>query len=387
MFAPRRFLALAAIVASVNAACVHRSSGPAYSSSALASSTVVPPTSSAAAPTSTALASSLVTAPASSITPTSSIAQELTTSSYSSSTPAATNQAAATSASSSGVSSASAATSSSSGDTKYLVVFGDSYSSTGFYIEGDKPSVSSPIGSPSLPGTTTSGGLNWVGLVTSEYNTSTVLTYDWAYYGADVSNAIINTGVTTDVIAQVAAFEENLVPAPSYAPWTAENLLVAVWIGINDIGECFWESAVYATCPIDDVMTKYFSLLQSLYDDGVRNFVLNTVPPFYKAPSFADQTDLSTLIANLDSYNAALLSNLATFKANNADITVGQIFNTTSYMWQVLDDPTSFGLDSDITCANSDGTTCAWYDGYHPGQAFHKLVAQGFMDALTGSFF
>lgn len=114
--------------------------------------------------------------------------------------------------------------------------------------------------------------------MTETYNTSLVLTYDFAYYGADVSNAIINTGVTTDVIAQVADFEENLVPAPDYAPWTADNLLVAVWIGVNDIGECFWESSVYATCPIDDVMTKYFDLMQNLYDDGVRNFVLNSVP-------------------------------------------------------------------------------------------------------------
>lgn len=118
----------------------------------------------------------------------------------------------------------------------------------------------------------------WVGMVTEEYNTSTILTYDWAYYGADVSNDIINTGVTTDVIAQVGDFEANLVPAPSYAQWTADNLLVAVWIGINDIGQCFWESSVYATCPIDEVMTKYFSLMQNLYDDGVRNFVVNTVP-------------------------------------------------------------------------------------------------------------
>lgn len=114
--------------------------------------------------------------------------------------------------------------------------------------------------------------------MTSEYNTTTVLTYDWAYYGADISNSIINTGVTTDVVAQVAEFEANLVPAPDYAPWTADNLLVAVWIGINDIGNCFWSSAMYATCPIDDAMTQYFDLLQSLYDDGVRNFVLNTVP-------------------------------------------------------------------------------------------------------------
>lgn len=114
--------------------------------------------------------------------------------------------------------------------------------------------------------------------MTEQYNTSLVLTYDWAYYGADVSNDIINTGVTTDVIAQVGDFEANLVPAPTTAPWAADNLLVAVWIGVNDVGECFWESAEYATCPIADVMTKYFSLMQNLYDDGVRNFVVNTVP-------------------------------------------------------------------------------------------------------------
>lgn len=70
---------------------------------------------------------------------------------------------------------------------------GDSYSSTQFYIEGGYPSASDPIGQPDLPGSTTSGGLNWVGVVTSELNTSLVLTYDWAYYGADTSNAIINT--------------------------------------------------------------------------------------------------------------------------------------------------------------------------------------------------
>lgn len=69
---------------------------------------------------------------------------------------------------------------------------GDSYSSTQFCIEGGFPSTSSPIGQPALPGSTTSGGLNWVGVVTSELNTCLVLSYDWAYYGADTSNAIIN---------------------------------------------------------------------------------------------------------------------------------------------------------------------------------------------------
>lgn len=99
------------------------------------------------------------------------------------------------------------------------------------------------------------------------------------------------------------------------------------------------------------------------------------------------QTDLSTLTANLDTFNAALVSNLETFKTTNSDVTLAQIFNTTSYFWEVFNDPTSYGLDSDITCANTDGTTCVWYDNYHPGQAIHKLVAEGWMEALTGVFF
>lgn len=114
--------------------------------------------------------------------------------------------------------------------------------------------------------------------MTSQLNTSLVLTYDWAYYGADTSNAIINTGVTTDFIAQVGEFEEYLVPPPSEAPWTAEDTAVFVWMGINDVGECFWESSLYPTCPIDEVMETYFGLLGDLYDDGVRSFVLLMVP-------------------------------------------------------------------------------------------------------------
>lgn len=155
---------------------------------------------------------------------------------------------------------------------------GDSYSTTEFYIQGGYPSSSDPIGEPGLPGSTTSGGLNWVGQVTSELNSTLLLTYDWAYYGADTSNNIINTGVTTDFIAQVGEFEEYLVPAPSEAEWTSSNTLVAVWMGINDVGECFWESSLYPTCPITEVMETYFGLLEELYNNGARKFVLLMVP-------------------------------------------------------------------------------------------------------------
>ncbi|PSR82788.1 hypothetical protein BD289DRAFT_483651 [Coniella lustricola] len=307
---------------------------------------------------------------------TSAATQPASTSAKTTTTPATTTHTSSSSTSSKVTTAISTATAASSTSTRYLFVFGDSYSTTEFYIQGGYPSASDPIGLPTLPGDTTSGGLNWVGLVTSQLNTSLVLTYDWAYYGADTSNAIIATGVTTDFIAQVGEFEEYLVPAPSEAPWTASNSQVAVWMGINDVGECFWESEVYATCPIDEVMETYFGLLEDLYNDGVRDFLLLMVPPFYKAPIFADYTtaELQSLIDDIQSYNEALETNLATFKSSYSGVT-GSVFNTSASFWTVIDNPTAYGA-TDATCQNTDGTTCVWYDDYHPGQAIQKLVAE-----------
>lgn len=108
---------------------------------------------------------------------------------------------------------------------------------------------------------------------------------------------------------------------------------------------------------------------------------------FYKAPAFNDQseTSLNALTTNLDSFNSKLATKLADFKSSNTGVTA-QAFNTSSYFWEVFNDPTSFGLDSDITAANADGTSAVWYDNYHPGQAIHKLVAQGFVAALADFF-
>lgn len=89
--------------------------------------------------------------------------------------------------------------------------------------------------------------------------------------------------------------------------------------------------------------------------------------------------------ANITAYNSDLTTRLATFKAANSGVT-GTIFDTTDSFTTVLSDPTTYGA-TDTTCMNSDGTTCLWYDNYHPGQAIHKQVAQDFVIALTGTFF
>ncbi|KAH8651249.1 GDSL-like Lipase/Acylhydrolase [Xylariales sp. PMI_506] len=262
------------------------------------------------------------------------------------------------------------------------MIFGDSYSTTGFWIGGDQPSASNPIGNPALPGSTTCNGLNWVGQVADQLNTSLVLAYDFAVTGATTSNSIVPTYATYNFDGQVGLFQSYLT---TNAPWSPDNTLVVVWIGINDVGQSFWDNTV---TPFDAVMDEYFDLLQTLHNDGITDFVLFTVPPFDQAPVFEYESTsaMAGLRANITAYNNDLATRLAAFKSSNSGITA-QIFNTTPSFETVFNNPTAYGASSDLTCYNSDGVSCVWWDDYHPGQAIQKLVGEAFQEALTGTFF
>ncbi|KAF5869297.1 putative carbohydrate esterase family 16 protein [Botrytis fragariae] len=290
-------------------------------------------------------------------------------------------QAAVVATSSSSAAVASTASSSASSGTKYLMVFGDSYTSDGFYGGATLPSAENPLG-VALPGSTTDGGLGWLGVVATELNSSLVLGYDYAEYGATTDNTLVN-GATHDLIAQVTEFSTYAAHDVSTAPWTEDNTMAIVWMGINDVGNSYWDGFV---TPFDNILDVYFAQLQILYDAGIRYFTLFTIPPFDQAPVFAEQTaqNMDYVRGNITTYNNDLVTRLATFEAANSGVT-GTIFNTTESFYTVLDDPTTYG-SPDATCMNADGTSCLWYDTYHPGQAIQKLVAENFVKATSGIF-
>jgi hypothetical protein len=155
---------------------------------------------------------------------------------------------------------------------------GDSYSQTGFNISSTKPSASNPLGNPSLPGWTASGGLNWVGFLASQFNKSTLLTYNFAYGGATTAADLVTPFQPTvlSLVDQVAQFSGSIASHPSYAPWTAANTLVGVWIGVNDVGNSYWRTD--ETVLLGKIMDRYFAQLQIVYNAGARNFVLLSVP-------------------------------------------------------------------------------------------------------------
>ncbi|AEO68387.1 carbohydrate esterase family 16 protein [Thermothielavioides terrestris NRRL 8126] len=270
---------------------------------------------------------------------------------------------------------------------KYLITFGDSYSQTGFDINSTKPAPGNPLGNPPLPGWTASGGLNWVGFLTSVFNTTTVLTYNFAYGGATTNATLVAPYEPTvlSLIDQVAEFSGSIASKPSYAPWTAQNSLFGVWIGVNDVGNSWWLSNY--TQIVDQIMDSYFGRLQVLYDAGARNFVLLSVPPINRTPlMLAESTDSQQAEATaIAAYNAALTTRLAAFTSKNSGVT-GKIVDTSVPFNTALDNPTAYGAP-DNTCYNSDGTSCLWFNNYHPGIAINKLVAQAVADAWKGTFF
>lgn len=112
----------------------------------------------------------------------------------------------------------------------------------------------------------------------TEHNKSLLLSYNFAYGGA-TTDADIVPGYTDTVLSlvdQVAEFSDSIASHPASAPWTSENTLFGVWMGVNDVGNSYYQSNISDI--LDAIMVKYLEQLQIMYDAGGRNFVILTVP-------------------------------------------------------------------------------------------------------------
>lgn len=71
--------------------------------------------------------------------------------------------------------------------------------------------------------------------------------------------------------------------------------------------------------------------------------------------------------AAITEYNGLLASNLANFTASNTGVKANLV-NTTIAFQTAIDDPQAYGA-ANATCFDDDGTTCLWWNNYHPALA------------------
>lgn len=71
-------------------------------------------------------------------------------------------------------------------------------------------------------------------------------------------------------------------------------------------------------------------------------------------------------------YNDLLASSLANFTSSNAGVTA-KLVDTTTPFQTAIDDPQAYGA-ANATCYDDDGTSCLWWNNYHPGMASEYLI-------------
>ena len=227
----------------------------------------------------------------------------------------------------------------------HMIVFGDSYTTTGFNLSLAQPSSANPLGNPAYPGYTATNGPNWVDFLTTTYNATFLETINLAYGGATVDSALVAPYLPTVLSLKQQVQDEFL---PYYADpsvkgfnWAADDTLFATFIGINDVGNAYGEANKSVIYPAE--FEEYAGLMDQLYQSGARNFLFLNVPPVDRSPLTVGQGAASAATEAVDvaAWNANVTALAANLSSTYSDAFT-YVFDTNAVFTQVLDDPCAF---------------------------------------------
>ncbi|KAL4788959.1 hypothetical protein BDV19DRAFT_395492 [Aspergillus venezuelensis] len=281
-----------------------------------------------------------------------------------------------------------------------LFVFGDSWSRTGFDVTGDQPSISNPLGNPAYPGRTSANGANWLGYLTTTYNQSMFLTYNFGTSGATIDSDIVDADA--DVLGEL---NDKFVPYyASNGTWESTTTLFAIWIGVNDINRSYMGD--YTSTNEAD-FEQYRAVLDTLYELGARNFLLLNAPPLERSPAVTGFETAYVRIPrclNMTTDWNDRLENLQEDIRNNYQDSNVFLLDTNAMFNEVIDDPAKYDQtavykDTTSQCgAYNDGTPeidtkydeCdyaaneyLWLNSLHPTSPIHELVAYKAAELLS----
>lgn len=125
------------------------------------------------------------------------------------------------------------------------------------------------------------------------------------------------------------------------ANWTGKESVFAVWIGINDIGNSYWQGADGTAALNAKIFAVISSLVDKLYAAGGRNFVFINVPPLDRTPLIIPQgtTAVSLSKADVTAWNQKVVQLAKTLKTK-ADTNVW-VYDSNKSFGDVMDNPKS----------------------------------------------
>ncbi|KAF5011695.1 hypothetical protein FDECE_2204 [Fusarium decemcellulare] len=260
---------------------------------------------------------------------------------------------------------------------------GDSFSRSGFRynrtgIEPQPgPTAENPIGNPKWPGITSSGGMNWIMYMVSEFNYTLSLAYIFARSGSVVDSEMItpHPSDAPSFVDQIGHFKGSMGDSPDYAAWDGENAVAAIWFGVNDVRVTFTEPNIIDL--LEKVVKRLFELTNDLYNLGFRKFIIIEVPPINLVPRLQKHRlgdDYEKLLYSIERWNGFLRENFVAFKESHKDCK-SVLLEISDIFWDAYLDPQSVGAPNS-NCTDKKGVNCVWYDPLHPGKRVHELLAE-----------
>ncbi|KAH8089123.1 hypothetical protein HD553DRAFT_339329 [Filobasidium floriforme] len=281
----------------------------------------------------------------------------------------------------------------------YLFSFGDSYTTTGYNVTLGINSVD--------PGFTSANGPNWIQNLRTTYSVNPNLKgYNLAYGGATVDAKFVTPYLPTvlSLKDQVDLFKQYFAQPPAEAPWTPDNTLFAIWIGINDVGNSYaWTNVSLADFykTEHEEIVDLFTDLAPCFNTSRPNFLVLTVPPISRAPLFEGQgSEVSKQVADAaklfnDGLKETVMPSLLSLGG------YARLFDTAPVFNNLLDNADVFGFIN-VTGYNDDyanGTPSPnsqignnppvssyfWLNSLHPTWPVHNVLAHSIATFLVGA--
>ncbi|KAL9087572.1 MAG: hypothetical protein Q9159_003588 [Coniocarpon cinnabarinum] len=243
-----------------------------------------------------------------------------------------------------------------------LFVFGETYSATGFNVNGTQPSVGNPFGNPTLdyaPGMPSLGptGPVWVHYITQMYNRSMIRTYDLAVGGGTINRNLVNPVFPT-AKTFYDQIQHSFIPfygqQASDAGWSPSKTLFAISFGVMDMIIPFHEEK---RPEVDKLLSSYETELNKLYDLGARNFLLLNIPPVDR-PYRSDKAGVRALHTDVIAFNRQLSELRQHFVKDHRDANAF-LFDTNSLFEAIIAEPSTVLQTNRITYTKG---PCPRYD-------------------------
>jgi phospholipase/lecithinase/hemolysin len=123
--------------------------------------------------------------------------------------------------------------------------------------------------------------------------------------------------------------------------WSGNDSVFAIWIGINDIGNSYWNGADATNTLNAKIFAVISGLVDKIYAAGGRNFVFINVPPLDRTPLIVPQgaTAVSLSKADVAAWNQKVVDLAKTLKTKSN--TSVWVYDSNKSFGEVMDNPAS----------------------------------------------